>query len=979
MNATSTPQAQARASGRARRVALAWLAAGVQGLGGPACAGVLSDGSWGRVPQSFSGVFTIPESLGRRAGPNLFHSFERFSLQSGESATFTTLSANLANVIARVSGPEATFINGTLRLSAAGGSAPNLYFINPQGISFGPQGRVSVPAALHLSTAAELRFADGQAFAGGRGPDSRLSVAAPEAFGFLGRAGAAPITLQPQARLNAFADGRDIDLVAGDLRLDQASVYTASGRLRLVAVGAEAAAVPVDAGAVPPTAQLGGGISLQGSSVSTAEGQVALHGGTVELADGASVSADPDFPTARGVEILARNAVRIADSFVSSLMVPAAPRGPSIRVESLGSIELSGSSGGIQTLTLSSAAAGDIVVRGASVTLRGQTGIDSFTNDVGNAGRITVTSSGPLQVLQGAGILSQSTPSFFSTAAANRIGGAESIDIRAGSLTVDAAGGQGAAISSESNFVAGPAGQVSVVVDGLIRLRGGGKISTSASANPNYPPLATQSAGTLTVSADALLIERAAGDSFSSGIFSDALGFTSLSPGPGGRAGQIMVTARDITVLGGPAGISTDSSGPGAPGSVSVTADRVLLDGMGMGRAYISSSASGSGGGGAVSISASDGVTLARGGTIEARTLGPAPGGQVRLEARHLTVDGAGLELVTGVLGLAQGSGPAGDLSIAVTGLVQLVQGGVVAASASGAGRAGAIDIQTHDLLVDARGDALTGVRSRALPDSGGLVGRISVVAAGDVILLGAPEAMTIRNDSTRPGLQGLAPQSLTVSAGRLLMDGASLLASSAGSAPGSAIRVSSAQGIDLRNDARILTSAVDGNGGPIDVEAARYLVLSDAQIASSVLGPTNGNGGDIRVAAPVLVLANGSIQANTAALRARGGDVRIDTLALVPRGNALVVGGSLDLPFRPGASGFSVIQAAAPDGVSGQVQVTSPALDLAGTLADLDIPPIDLGALALDICRIGAGSSLVRVGRGGLLPSLLDPARPGP
>jgi len=93
-------------------------------------------------------------------------------------------------------------------------------------------------------------------------------------------------------------------------------------------------------------------------------------------------------------------------------------------------------------------------------------------------------------------------------------------------------------------------------------------------------------------------------------------------------------------------------------------------------------------------------------------------------------------------------------------------------------------------------------------------------------------------------------------------MDGANLVASSSGSAPGSAIHVRAEQSLSLRNDARILTSAQDGNGGPIDVMAGQYIQMRDALIESSVLGATNGNGGNIGVVAPVLVLDNGFIQA---------------------------------------------------------------------------------------------------------------------
>jgi len=57
-------------------------------------AAAVIDSSWERTPQTLGGPsnpnFVIPESLGKLAGNNLFHSFSTFNIDKGESATFTT-------------------------------------------------------------------------------------------------------------------------------------------------------------------------------------------------------------------------------------------------------------------------------------------------------------------------------------------------------------------------------------------------------------------------------------------------------------------------------------------------------------------------------------------------------------------------------------------------------------------------------------------------------------------------------------------------------------------------------------------------------------------------------------------------------------------------------------------------------------------------------------------------------------------------
>ncbi|NJM48480.1 MAG: filamentous hemagglutinin N-terminal domain-containing protein [Alkalinema sp. RU_4_3] len=66
---------------------------------------------------------------GVRAGQNLFQSFEKFGLKSGEVANFQT-PADVANLLTRVTGGSASVINGRLQIT---GSNANVYLLNPAG------------------------------------------------------------------------------------------------------------------------------------------------------------------------------------------------------------------------------------------------------------------------------------------------------------------------------------------------------------------------------------------------------------------------------------------------------------------------------------------------------------------------------------------------------------------------------------------------------------------------------------------------------------------------------------------------------------------------------------------------------------------------------------------------------------------------------------------------------------------------------
>ncbi|MBE9028474.1 CHAT domain-containing protein [filamentous cyanobacterium LEGE 11480] len=91
---------------------------------------------------------------GTQAGGNLFHQFQTFGLDKGQTATFRS-NTTVNNIFGRVNGGQPSLINGALQVS---GGNSNLFLINPAGVIFGRDARLDLPGAFSATTADALEF-----------------------------------------------------------------------------------------------------------------------------------------------------------------------------------------------------------------------------------------------------------------------------------------------------------------------------------------------------------------------------------------------------------------------------------------------------------------------------------------------------------------------------------------------------------------------------------------------------------------------------------------------------------------------------------------------------------------------------------------------------------------------------------------------------------------------------------------------------
>jgi len=105
---------------------------------------------------------------------NLFHSFEQFNLNTGQTVNFIS-TPETQNILTRVSGGNISQIDGMIRVT---GSNANLFLMNPAGIIFGSNARLDLPASFFATTSTGIDI--GNSINGF--PSSRFDAFAPNNY-----------------------------------------------------------------------------------------------------------------------------------------------------------------------------------------------------------------------------------------------------------------------------------------------------------------------------------------------------------------------------------------------------------------------------------------------------------------------------------------------------------------------------------------------------------------------------------------------------------------------------------------------------------------------------------------------------------------------------------------------------------------------------------------------------------------------------
>ena len=171
---------------------------------------------------------------GRTEGGNLFHSFQEFSVPTGNEAAFNNAEA-IENIFSRVTGGNISNIDGVIRTN---GTA-NLFLINPAGIIFGENARLDVGGSFIGSSADNILFPNDIDFsASDTQVEPTLTVNAPIGLGFRDNPGEiVNRAIDDELVGLAVPANATIGLIGGNILFEGGFASTPGGRIEVGSVG----------------------------------------------------------------------------------------------------------------------------------------------------------------------------------------------------------------------------------------------------------------------------------------------------------------------------------------------------------------------------------------------------------------------------------------------------------------------------------------------------------------------------------------------------------------------------------------------------------------------------------------------------------------------------------------------------------------------------------------------------------------------
>ncbi len=945
---------------------------------------------------------------GHAAGSNLFHSFSDFQLGNGETANFLSQGAN--NILSRVTGSNPSNIFGTVSvdIGQANRTNANLFFLNPNGVVFGPNASLDLSGSFHVSTAASLRLGTepGTGLFSASDPTSDLITSAPpSAFGF---SASNPMGISVEGATLRMQSGKVISIIGGDsgglltdespgVRISNSTIDAPGGQINLISMagpGTVTTTGPDFTSVVSLTdaTELGSLEITNGSRIDVTEnggGTIAIRGGRLTLNNRSRITAKTQGADKAGTIRATAQRVDLIDGGQFSTSSEGTGAAGTILVTATnGEVNLSGNDR--QT------------TNGTNAETAFVSGLFANTEAQGDAGKITIQT--------------------------------QDLNITGGAVIEGNTTGRGS----------GDAGDITILANGDVMLSGrtqtvlsGQTLITPStiSSNVNDPTTISEgllgSGGTITINARNLTVNDGAK------LSAKSLGDSTISPAPQFLSGTTLPSAGTVNIslsdsltisdvffeganVAARSEITVGATGPASVGAIQVAANNINIQNGGLISAE-TESLTRTEARGNISLMARDTITVSgfetqnpgisngqplRRSQIAARTSGVNDAGNITLTAKNLIVSN-GADIVSATLtsgeGAVETAGAGGNVTINVAETVSISgrangrefadQSAISSVSRTN-GTAGNIAITANNVTL-ANGGIIT---ASSQPDD------ISKSGQGGTVTIRANDTLTVSGVNTEINGRPLESRissgttgnknagELSLSADNITVtNGGSIAATTSGAGDGGLIRLNAdktflARGktiVSAQDRQTTITSGSEGRGdsGTINIAAEKITIQDGAKVRTSATGSgTAGNidlvnakeirldggtlettaaensGGDIKLTASDLILVKES-QITTSVqgdVLNQGGNINIDPEFIVLINSQMEAnaatgsGGNMNLFANVIFTDFrtTFMATGGPAGIDGTVNIQAPIQNLSQAIAPLPESLVEVAAL---------------------------------
>jgi filamentous hemagglutinin family protein len=730
---------------------------------------------------------TIEITGGAQAGSNLFHSFEQFSVLTGQTAFFNNAS-NITNILSRVTGNSISQIDGLIR--ANGGA--NLFLLNPNGIIFGQDAALDIGGSFMATTAESIVFEDGTVFDTQELQNPLLTVSMPIGL----QIGSEPGSIINQSGVtNNLGEvvgglevnpGQNFTLVGGDINLNGGNIAAPGGQVNLGGLAAPGTVIFSDNKLSFGNQESLANVSLENEAEvnvrSSDNGGIAVNAKNLSLTGGskllAGIAEGLGSSESRGgdINLYILEAVTLADysSISNTLRELSVGTGGNVNIDT-SSLFLASSSKIASSNAEGTGDAGNINIRASDLISVTNSVIQSDTYGLGDAGDINLESKNGSISIEG---VETGVSTAVQAGATNQekaaIGQGGDINITARNLTLTTKGepSEVGALLQSDTFSKGNAGDITIRVDDTINFDGALSGVSSEVGESDTGEKGIGQGGNIYIQARSLLITNGA----------SVLSSTSGK----GNAGNININASDSLVISGTAPFPTLADGE--PGG--------LPSGL-----YSATEEDARGQGGDIRIDTNN-LQLTDGAVLSGRSRSNFPGGNITVNARNLDIIGGGQILTT-----ALQQGTAGDITLNVSDNIDISGG----------------DPNFYNRLASVLGQEAAEFIINSSPASG--------IYANTVA------------DST--GDSG----NISINSGQLnVTDSAEISVASDGSGNGGNIDLQIENSLFLKGNSQISTTALaDGDGGNITINSP-FVVTSPSENSDITANANEGRGGFIQI-----------------------------------------------------------------------------------------------------------------------------------